>query len=120
MNGQTTLSEQQVPTLTRELDSRTSDGMHIRLLWTPWTNQVHVSVVDWRRSTALHFEVALTESETKLNLSALLPDGVTKVELVDTFNGKDHDGMDSKVTLTDASGTEALAGVIKHQKSKEP
>jgi hypothetical protein len=58
MNGQTTLSELPVSSLTRELDSRTSDGMHVRLLWTPWTNQVHVSVVDWRRSTALHFEVA--------------------------------------------------------------
>jgi hypothetical protein len=54
----TTLTGQPLPSLIRELDSRTSDGIEVKLLWNQRTNQVHVSVADCRRAEGFQFEVA--------------------------------------------------------------
>lgn len=42
---------------TRELDRRTNDGIDVRLLWNPQTNQVSVAVVDRRAGDFFELEV---------------------------------------------------------------
>jgi hypothetical protein len=42
----------------RELDHRTSDGVHVTLLWSERTNRVFVSAVDGRSGSSIRFEVA--------------------------------------------------------------
>ena len=42
----------------RELDHRSSDGVHVTLLWSASTNRVFVSVVEIRTGPSFHFEVA--------------------------------------------------------------
>jgi hypothetical protein len=42
---------------TRELDSRTSDGIDVRLLWDSRTNRVSVAVDDVRNCHSFEFEV---------------------------------------------------------------
>ena len=54
----TNLRGQPLPSLIRELDSRTSDGVEVKLLWNQRTNQVHVAVADCRRAKGFQFEVA--------------------------------------------------------------
>jgi hypothetical protein len=58
MNNRATFQDHPVPAVIRELDSRTSDGIEVRLLWNPRTRQVLVSAVDHQRSAAIQFEVA--------------------------------------------------------------
>jgi hypothetical protein len=42
---------------TRELDSRISDGIHVRLLWSPGDGQVSVAVNDSRTGDAFELPV---------------------------------------------------------------
>lgn len=49
------------PASPRELDSRVSDGIHVRLLWHPADGQVSVAVHDSRTGEA--FELEVTEGE---------------------------------------------------------
>ena len=41
----------------RELDHRAGDGVDVRLLWSPQTNQVWVAVVDTRDEESFELEV---------------------------------------------------------------
>ena len=41
----------------RELDSRTSDGIHVRLLWNSQTDRVTVALQDVRSGEAFEFKV---------------------------------------------------------------
>lgn len=41
----------------RELDSRTNDGLEVRLLWDPDDGRVAVAVTDWKTGDELGFEV---------------------------------------------------------------
>lgn len=41
----------------RELDSRLTDGLHVRLWWDPEADQVWVSVLDTRSGDAFNVEV---------------------------------------------------------------
>jgi hypothetical protein len=43
--------------LTRELDSRTSDGIHVRLLWRPCDGHVSVAVNDTKTGEAFELPV---------------------------------------------------------------
>lgn len=43
--------------ITRELDWRTNDGIDVRLLWDPVTNQVSVAVTDERLGGSFELEV---------------------------------------------------------------
>jgi hypothetical protein len=49
----------------RELDSRTSDGIHVRLLWHPEDDQVSVAVNDTKTGEA--FELPIHEGEPALD-----------------------------------------------------
>jgi hypothetical protein len=49
------------PAMPRELDSRVSDGIHVRLLWHPADSHVSVAVHDTK--TATSFELAVGEGE---------------------------------------------------------
>ena len=49
------------PDLPRELDSRVSDGIHVRLLWHPSDSHLSVAVDDTKTGTA--FELAVGEGE---------------------------------------------------------
>jgi hypothetical protein len=42
----------------RELDRRSSDGIEVRLLWSPRTNQVSVAVADTRSGESFELPVA--------------------------------------------------------------
>jgi hypothetical protein len=43
--------------MTRELDSRTSDGIEVRLLWNPCDGQVSVAVDDTKTGQAFELRV---------------------------------------------------------------
>lgn len=47
----------QLPHTMRELDSRTNDGLNVRLLWDPADGRVAVEVTDSKRGEELRFEV---------------------------------------------------------------
>jgi hypothetical protein len=57
---------QESPAGTRELDSRTSDGIHVRLLWHTDEERVSVAVEDIKTGEA--FEVAVTDPERALDV----------------------------------------------------
>jgi hypothetical protein len=46
-----------IATEPRELDSRTSDGIHVQLLWHPRNNRVSVAVSDTKTDQAFELEV---------------------------------------------------------------
>jgi hypothetical protein len=54
------------PTGTRELDSRTSDGIHVRLLWHTEEERVSVAVEDTK--TGESFELSVTDQERALDV----------------------------------------------------
>jgi hypothetical protein len=41
----------------RELDSRTGDGLHVRLLWNAADDRLAVSVADWKAGEHYAFDV---------------------------------------------------------------
>ena len=49
---------------TRELDRRTSDGIDVRLLWSPDTNHVSIAVTEEDTGAALTFVVAGADALT--------------------------------------------------------
>lgn len=53
-------------TMPRELDSRTSDGIHVRLLWDPRENRVAVAVEDTKTGGA--FEIAVEPGQRALDV----------------------------------------------------
>jgi hypothetical protein len=53
-------------TTRRELDSRTSDGIHVQLLWHPRNNQVAVAVEDTKTGQA--FEIAVGSGHHALDV----------------------------------------------------
>jgi hypothetical protein len=56
----------QIGTITRELDSRVSDGIHVRLLWDPQDDGVSVVVNDIE--TGDGFEVPIPDSRRALEV----------------------------------------------------
>jgi hypothetical protein len=50
------------PSILRELDHRTSDGIDVRLLWSPDTDRLFIAVEDGRLGDSLRFEVAAGEA----------------------------------------------------------
>ena len=54
------------PTGTRELDSRTSDGIHVRLLWHTDEERVSVAVEDTKTGEA--FELPVKDGERALDV----------------------------------------------------
>jgi hypothetical protein len=50
----------------RELDGRSSDGIHVRLLWRPHDDRVSVSVTDTKTGKA--FEVAVHDRDRALEV----------------------------------------------------
>lgn len=59
-------SQTDVSTPRRELDSRTSDGIHVRLLWQPDDGRVLVAVHDTKTGEA--FEVPVPDGEQALDV----------------------------------------------------
>jgi hypothetical protein len=56
----------EIPTGAHELDSRTSDGIHVRLLWHPEESRVSVAVEDAKTGEA--FELAVNDGERPLDV----------------------------------------------------
>jgi hypothetical protein len=52
--------------ITRELDSRTGDGINVRMLWHPSENRVSVAVTDTR--TGEGFELPVGDGERALDV----------------------------------------------------
>ena len=66
-----------------------------------------------------HYEMVFSEADLRVQSTTILPDGNTKLEITETVLGKDHDQIESKITLSDGSGEVLLSGVVKHRKAKE-
>jgi len=66
------------------------------------------------------FEISFSEAEMKMEMTAFLGGGNSKVVLVDTFPEKGRDTFESKVTLTDESGAVTLSGPLKNTRVKKP
>jgi hypothetical protein len=58
--------DREIPSETRELDSRTSDAIHVRLLWHPSDNRVSVAVSDSKTGEA--FELTLRDGHSPLEV----------------------------------------------------
>jgi hypothetical protein len=58
--------ESESPTETRELDSRTSDGIHVRLLWHTDEERVSVAVEDTKTGEA--FELPVADSDRAIDV----------------------------------------------------
>lgn len=54
------------PATTRELDSRTSDGIHVRLLWHPDDGQVSVAVDDTKTGEVFELPVGDRDSAVEV------------------------------------------------------
>ena len=54
------------PAERRELDARTGDALHVRLLWDPITDRVTVTVADSR--TGVEFEIPVGDDENPLDV----------------------------------------------------
>jgi hypothetical protein len=65
------------------------------------------------------FEINFSEAEMKMEMTALLGSGNSRVVLVDTFPEKDRDTFEGKVTLTDDSGAITLSGTLKNTRVKQ-
>jgi hypothetical protein len=74
---------------------------------------------DTASNNSEHFEISIQEAELKVESTALLGDGTSKLNIVETITGKDHDQIESKITLTNSQGEVQLSGMIKHQREKE-
>lgn len=59
-------SQPDIPTLTRELDSRTSDGIRVRLLWHPRDGHASVAVEDTKTGEA--FELRVRDGDRALDV----------------------------------------------------
>lgn len=66
------------------------------------------------------FEIQFSEAEMKMEMTALLGGGDSKVVIVDTFRGKERDSFEGRVTLTDESGAVTLSGTLKSMRIKKP
>jgi hypothetical protein len=58
--------DRNAPTTARELDSRISDGIHVRLLWSPSDGQVTVTVTDTKTGDV--FELPVGDDRTALDV----------------------------------------------------
>jgi hypothetical protein len=65
-DGEDAQSAAAAPTERRELDARTSDALHVRLLWDPISDRVTVTVADSR--TGVEFEIPVGEDENPLDV----------------------------------------------------
>lgn len=59
-------SQAEVKAMRRELDTRTSDGIHVRLLWQPDDGRVLVAVKDTKTGEA--FELPVPDGERALDV----------------------------------------------------
>lgn len=71
-------------------------------------------------SDAQRFEINFSEPEMKMEMTAILGGGNSRIVLVDTFPEKDRDTFESKVTLTDESSAVTLSGTLKSKRGKKP
>lgn len=66
------------------------------------------------------FEIQVSESEMRMEMSAFLDTNNSKVVLTDTFAGEDRDTFETLVTLSDSSGATTLSGTLRNKRSKKP
>lgn len=65
------------------------------------------------------FEISVSEAEMKWELTALMGNN-SKIFISDVFTDKEHDTLESKITLTDDSGATTLSGTLIHKRVKKP
>ncbi len=65
------------------------------------------------------FEVSVSETEMKIDMTALLGNN-SKIAITDAFADKEHDTIESKITLTDDAGATTLSGTLTHKRVKKP
>lgn len=70
-------------------------------------------------SDTQRFEINLSETEMKMEMTAFLGGGNSKIVVVDTFPEKGRDTFEGKVTLTDDSGAVTLSGTLKSTRVKK-
>jgi hypothetical protein len=59
-------SQAKISAMRRELDTRTSDGIHVRLLWQPDDGRVLIAVLDTKTGEA--FELPVPDGEQALDV----------------------------------------------------
>lgn len=65
------------------------------------------------------FEVSVSEVALTMELR-LIGEGDSAITVKDAFSGKDHDTLESEVTLTGTAGETNLSGKIIHTRMKKP
>lgn len=102
----------------RELDGNSQD-----FVWTmthnPATGLYEASHHTKDSGDAIRFEVSLSETEMKIEMTALLGNN-SKILITDAFADKEHDSIESKITLTDDTGATTLSGTLIHKRMKKP
>jgi hypothetical protein len=102
----------------RELDGNSQD-----FVWTmthnPATGLYEASHRAKDSGDAIRFEVSLSETEMKIEMTALLGNN-SKIAITDAFADKEHDTIESKITMTDDNGATTLSGTLTHKRVKKP
>lgn len=66
------------------------------------------------------FEINFSEAEMKMEMTAILGGGNSRIVIVDTFPEKGRDTFEGKVTLTDEGGAVTLSGTLKNTRARKP
>lgn len=102
----------------RELDGNFQD-----FTWTlthnPTTGLYEASHRTKDSGDATRFEVSLSETEMKIEMTALLGNN-SKIAITDAFVDKEHDSIESKIAMTDDTGATTLSGTLRHKRVKQP
>jgi hypothetical protein len=102
----------------RELDGNSQD-----FVWTlthnPTTGLYEASHRIKDSGDAIRFEVSVSGTEMKIDMTALLGNN-SKIAITDAFADKEHDTIESKITMTDDTGATTLSGTLTHKRVKKP
>jgi hypothetical protein len=103
---------------------RVLDGNEQSYKWTfthnPTTGLYEASHAFADSGDSIRFEVNLMEAEMKMEMTAIVGSGNSKVSIIDSFPEKDRDSLESKIALVDDTGATTLSGTVTHKRSKKP
>jgi hypothetical protein len=68
----------------------------------------------------LHFEISLSETDLRMDMTALLATNKGKITISESYPDKEHDTIESKIAVTDDAGNTTVSGTLIHKRVKKP
>ena len=69
---------------------------------------------------ALHFEISLSETDMKMDMTALLGTSNRKMTVSQSYPDKEHDTIESRIAVLDEAGNTTVSGTLLHKRVKKP